>query len=346
MTEHHINVIAIVGACVPERRAYASRVAERDRAMLLSAARLAVAIDPIREAIALAPWAGSGGSVVVELPADIRATEIIGAFSSEPDDLRLTRVVCVVDASHLLTDLMRDDYVRARGSALHVARSELLVTQVEFASHIVLVNWEALSTPDLSTLMALANHLAPRARLSLQQGGDSLDGRAASIAGGATHALESGQDGAGWIALLNSEFDPHMTDPRVSGFRYTHERPLHPGRLQRVLDQRIEPGEFGTVARSAGFCRLATRPATVASWDHVGRVISFEPLGSGVSIDAELLAIGQDLAFIGIDLDRDGLGSALDEAALTDAEFEAGPDAWLALPDPFPEWATADDAHE
>ena len=337
MDADRIDIIAVTGACAPERRLQAERLSAAPRAMLLPAARLAMHPEPLREALALAPWAGPGGTAVIEFPADVRATEIIGACAAESDRLRMTHIVCVVDAGHFFTDLMRDDYVTPRGGSLMIARSELLVTQIEYASQIILVNWEALPTAQLSTLMALVHHLAPAARLRLLQ--DDADPEFPPT------AFPNGQDRAGWIAILNREFDPYMTDHRVSAFRYQHERPLHPGRLQAVLDQRVEPGEFGLVVRSAGFCRLATRPRTVASWDHVGRVISFEPIGGdAVSPGSELLAIGQDLACIGVDLDRDALTAALDDAALTDAEFAAGPDTWLQLPDPFPEWLTVDES--
>ncbi|MEJ6489445.1 GTP-binding protein [Leucobacter sp. USCH14] len=332
-----IEITAVLGACAPERRAFAERRSARTGAAMISAARLAQGSDPLLEAVALVPWTGASGAVI-ELPAETRATEVIGALDAESERMRLTHLVCVVDALHVLTDVMRDDYVSQRGGSLFVARAELLITQLEYASQIVFVNWESLATADLSALMALANHLAPKARLSLHQDGYE------PITEPLTFSRH--QDRPGWIALLNDEFDPYMTDPRVAAARYVHERPLHPGRLQTVLDERIEPGEFGFVVRSAGFCRLATRPRNIASWDHVGRVISFEPVGGdAVSAEAELLAIGQDLAFIGIDLDTAALAAALDDAALTDEEFAAGPSAWLRLLDPFPEWLTADESH-
>ena len=56
---------------------------------------------------------------------------------------------------------------------------------------------------------------------------------------------------------------------------------------------------------------------------------------------AELLALGQDLAFIGSGLDGTGLSEALDRAVLTDAELLEGPMAWLEYHDEFPEWDSA-----
>ncbi|GGF43681.1 hypothetical protein GCM10010922_19030 [Microbacterium sorbitolivorans] len=117
-------------------------------------------------------------------------------------------------------------------------------------------------------------------------------------------------------------------------------RPLHPARLGVLLDERIEPGEFGTLIRSMGFCRLATRPHAVTEWNHVGGMISFDPLGRDDALgdDEEILAVGQELGLIGIDLDVRALTRALDDPALTDEELAAGPAEWAKFADPFPAW--------
>lgn len=290
----------------------------------------------------LASSMDSASGAVIELPDEAVATELIGTIVDSDDRTRLQAIVCVVDAAHLLDDLHRDDYVPLRDAdsstaAPLIARAQLTVAQIEYASTIVLVNWEALTPPDLAIAMALVNHLSPHARLRLHRGGVwRLDP-------GEAYGAE--QDRPGWACLLNGDFDPHMTDPRVSAMRYEQIRPLHPGRLKQLLDDRIEPGELGTVVRSAGFCRLATRPNIVAQWEHVGRTISLNPITMNDQLgdDEELLALGQDLAFVGLDLDHDGIAAALDEAALSDAELAAGPAAWLTFPDPFPTWAKAAD---
>lgn len=340
-----MDVIAVVGSCGPERLRYAKRLAQLTNRAFFPASRLAGSPDPVEEAAVLASWTDPATGAVVELPDEAPATELIGAFADAEGRTRLLGLVCVVDAAHLLDDLHRDDYLPLRDAQSGIAaplaaRAQLTVTQIEYASTVVLVNWSPLSTSDLSVVMALLNHLSPRARLRLHR--DAIE----RLEPGEAYAIE--QDRPGWVCLLNGNFDSHMTDHRVSAFRYEQVRPLHPGRFKRLLDDRIEPGEFGVLVRSAGFCRLATRPQVVAQWEHVGRVISLSPLATDDRLedDEELLALGQDLAFIGIRLDRDGLVAALDEAALTDQELAAGPAAWTAFPDPFPVWATAPDRSE
>ncbi|MFV0374690.1 GTP-binding protein [Microbacterium sp.] len=337
-----VGVVAVVGTCGPERGRYATQLAELTNRSLISASLLAGSPNPAQEAAVLSSWTNPTAGAVVEVPDDVPTTELIGALSDFDDRTQLLGVVCVVDAAHLCDDLRRDDYLALRDADSGIAapleaRAHLTTWQIEFASSIVLVNWQPLAPPDLAIVMALLSHLSPHARLRLQQG--SVD----DLEPDEPYSIE--QEHPGWVCLLNGSFDPHLTDPRVSAFRYEQVRPLHPGRLAQLLDNRIDPGEFGTVVRSAGFCRLATRARIVAQWEHVGRVIALNPLALDERLDDgdELLALGQDIAFIGVDLDHARLAAALDEAALTDAEFAAGPASWAAFPDPFPVWTKAAD---
>lgn len=336
-----VDVIVVMGSCAPERLAYAGRLAQESAATLLPAARLAGSPDPATEAATLAVWAGGAGGVVVELPDRVPAPEAIGAFTDEDARTRLLGVVTVVDAAHLLEDLNGDALVSLRDddsgvASPQIARSLLHVLQIEYAATIALVNWSQLSTEALSTIMALLAALSPHARLRLEHAGTRR------VEFGAPYTAT--QDRPGWICLLNDDFDPHMSDRRVCALRYEQIRPLHPGRLWAFLEE-IAAGTFGQVVRSAGFFRLATRAGIVGEWEHAGGALALHPLMADAQLDADdkLLAIGQQLAFFGIDLDAPGLFAALDEAALTDAEFTRGAESWQTMTDPFPLWAHAND---
>ncbi|MFV0433412.1 MAG: GTP-binding protein [Leucobacter sp.] len=340
-----VDVLAVVGTCAPERELYAERLAAVTDRTLFSARRLSVSADPVDEALALVPWTDRPSGAVVEFPSDTRIVELIGAAAEPESTCALSGIVCVADAAHLIDDLRRDSYAAKRHTAPHggpgsattefVAHALLTVTQLEYASMIVLVNWQQLATPNLAALMALVGNLSPHARLRLDHG--ALEPPTQST------TYSAAQERAGWIAILNGDHDPYMTDRRVSSLHYEQVRPLHPERLERLLDDRIDAGEFGTVIRSAGFCGLASRPGIIGEWDHVGHMFSLEPLGPEADApeSSEVLAVGQDLAFIGIDMDAEALRAALDEAALTDEELAAGPEAWVAYRDPFPAWVSA-----
>ena len=334
-----VDVVAVVGVCAGERAAYAQRLATATGRMLVPARSLLVGHDPLERAEELAPWSPSAAGAVIEFPTDVSALDIIGTLAGKRSATRLIGIVCLVDATHILDDIQRDDYaVQAsplgRGDRIYTSRALLAITQMEYASTIVLVNWDALETNDLSTAIAIVNTVSPRARVRLERRTEASDLH--------LEYYDQAQTRPGWVAILNEECPPHMTDPRVRSFRYEHIRPLHPGRLEHLLDERIQPGEFGIVLRSAGFCRFATTPHITTQWDHVGQMISLTPLmpDAPSASDDEVLSFGQDLAIIGLDLNVDGLTAALDETALTDDEFAAGPMVWATFPDPFPERQT------
>lgn len=336
-----VGVIAVVGTCGPERLRYAKRLAQLTNRAFFPASLLAGSPDAAQEAAVLAAWTDPTAGAVVELPDEVPTPELIGAFTEQHERKQLIGLVCVVDAAHLLDDVNRDDYLPLRdadseAAAPMTARALLIVMQIEYASTIVLVSWEALSSDELATIMALVSHLSPVARLRLHQ--HAIEHVSA------TAPYTPCQSRPGWVSVLNDDFVPQVTDPRVSAFRYEQVRPLHPGRLMTLLDW-IADGEFGVVVRSAGFCQLASRPHVTAQWEHAGQVFSLDPLAGHDRLrdDEELLALGQDLVFIGLGLERDRLTSALDGTALTDAELTAGPTTWAGFADPFPAWHTIGD---
>ncbi|MCH8614025.1 GTP-binding protein [Arsenicicoccus dermatophilus] len=332
-----MGVIAVVGACRPERQHHTVELARRTGRALVPAAELTDHADPLHHAVRLASWADAGAGVVVEVPDVAPPTELVGTFADAEGGTRLEGLVCVVDAAHLVAELDRDDYLPPRDNdAAPLARAQLTVGQIELASTLVLVGWESLPSGELAVVRALLSHLSPLAQLHLH--------RRPSPPVATTEPYAVAQARPGWVSLLNGDFDPQQTDPGVSAFRYEQVRPLHPGRLMAVLD-RIEGGELGVLVRSIGFCRLATRPHVTAQWEHVGRMFALTPLtrDDRLADDEELLAIGQDIALVGLRLDREGLTAALDGAALTDEELAAGPLSWAALPDPFPRWEQVSD---
>lgn len=293
----------ITGVCAPERRRYAHTIS-----------RL-------------------GAPVVRELSTDVDVFHTVGV------DLDSAVVITVVDARHLLDDLtdasplieeaaLGDD----RGDV--GARARQAATLIELAHLVAVVGWTGLDTDRLSLLMALLSHLAPTAliRLSTSPEGDLLPLQ--------QHRARTApwSERPGWVRALNDEHDAYMTDPRITTFRYEQLRPFHPGRLVPALD-RIDAGDHGRLLRSAGFCRLATRPRTLARWEQVGGAMWIDPLPSD-----GLDPAGQDLCLTGLDLDIAGLRRAFDAAALTDDELEAGPDAWRRFADPLPRWSSGGSA--
>jgi G3E family GTPase len=176
--------------------------------------------------------------------------------------------------------------------------------------------------------MALVAHVAPKARLRLDRG--VVDPPAGSV-------IRAVHDHPGWTCVLNGDHDPHMTDPRVTAMRFEHVRPLHPARLVAALET-LGSGRHGVVVRSAGFVALATRPGRTGWWDQAAGSFALHALETDPD---DPLALGQDLAIIGVDLDHEAVAAALATAALTDDELAAGPEAWAGYADPLPAWTPA-----
>jgi G3E family GTPase len=299
------GIIAVAGVCTPERRRYAQRVP---------------------------------GQLVLDLATEadlLHTLERLGRSETAAENG--VQVVCVVDARHMLDDIRDASPLLTdpepgddRGDV--GARGRQAVRAIEVATAVVLVNWEELPTAELSVQMALASHLNPTAGIRLSRSPREDLAALRLRAAPASPLLER----AGWVMALNAEHDPYMTDQRVSTVRYEQLRAFHPGRLVRALD-RIEGDEAGLVLRSAGFCRLATRPG-IGRWEQVGSAMWIDPL----VVDGGEDALGQDIAFTGLDLHETVLRRILDRAALTDEELAAGPRAWRRFADPLPAWPSWD----
>jgi G3E family GTPase len=323
------TTIVTMGVCGPERQAYAERTA-----VGLGSPLHLLRYRDLRTAHALPhPSPRTDDErVVVDLGTDVDLLHAIAARGGVT-----VEAVCVVDARHMIGDLLDEAPLVAspvpgdpRGDVGARARQAALA--LEIATRIVWVNWEQVPTAALAVQMALASHLNPGATLRLTR-----DPRAdLSVDNPRAHESEV-LERAGWVRALNDEHDPYMRDHRVSTLRYDQVRPFHPARLQSALD-RLDDGAAGRLVRSAGFCRIASRPGILARWEHVGSAMWLEPIGT----DDGRMGLGQEIAFTGLDLSAPRLRHLLDTATLTDAELAAGPDAWTALDDPLPAWPTVD----
>ncbi|KTS07136.1 GTP-binding protein [Microbacterium testaceum] len=317
------RTIAIMGVCAPERRSYAERtaIALARPLHLLRFADLRAA-----HALPLPRPRTDDERVVVDMAADIDLIHSITARGGAE-----VEAVCVVDARHMIGDLLDDTALVASAAPGDTrgdvgARARQAALALELATRIVWINWEQVPTPALAVQMALASHLNPGAVVRLTR--DPLN----DLASEASHEGEI-LERAGWVHALNDEHDPYMRDNRVMTLRYEHVRPFHPARLSAALD-RLDDGAAGRLVRSAGFCRLASRPGILARWEHVGSAMWIEPIGA----DDGRMGLGQEIAFTGLDLSAPRLAHILDDAALTDAELAAGPAAWTSFDDPLPAW--------
>ncbi|MBO4206482.1 GTP-binding protein [Micromonospora echinofusca] len=293
-------------------------------------------------------------------PMPVAATFAFGVEDGQVlDDLaRLDTTVTVVDAAGLLAQLRAGESLEQRGLAAYAdddrTIADLLVDQIEFADVIVVNKTDLVDADDLSRVEALVTRLNPAARQVRATHGQVAP---AEILHTGRFDLERAETAPGWVAELNGQHVPETEEYGISSIVVRDHRPYHPQRLWDLLTEGLD--RFGVV-RSKGFLWLASRPDVQALWSQAGPSARCDPAGIPVVVSgewpddpderAELTArwhpvFGdrqQELVFIGVDLDADGLRTALDRCLLGPAEIAAGVDTWQTLPDPFPEWDLGD----
>ncbi|MFF9641197.1 GTP-binding protein [Kitasatospora aureofaciens] len=270
------------------------------------------------------------------------------------DVARLDTMVTVVDAANFLPELRGGDELTARGLDQYEdderTVSDLLMDQVEFADVLVLNKTDLVTAEEADRLAAALSRLNPAARIVRATAGRVPP---AELLGTGLFDLTKAQEAPGWVAELNGDHVPETEEYGISSLVFRAERPFHPGRLWELVSRRLDAGEFGTVLRSKGFFWLASRPAVTGLWSQAGSVARFEPSGmrstmtgpTGLAdataltgLGGEQAQSGQELVFIGTGLRKDDLRAALTRCLLDGAEHAAGPHAWTAFEDPFPQW--------
>ncbi|GAA4932178.1 GTP-binding protein [Streptomyces coeruleoprunus] len=249
---------------------------------------------------------------------------------------RLDTMVTVVDAVNFLAELEAGDGLEERGIAPYDdderTVSDLLMDQVEFADVIVVNKTDLVDAADTARLTAALSRLNPAARVITARHGRV---RPADVLGTGLFDLERAQQAPGWVRELNGDHVPETEEYGISSMVFRAPgRAFHPERLWRFVTEGLDSGAYGRVLRSKGFFRLAGRDGVTGLWSQAGAVARFEPSGM-----ADEPGQGQELVFIGTDLNPTALRHALEACLLSPGE--TGP--WH---DPFPLWhvhTTSDD---
>ena len=260
---------------------------------------------------------------------------------------QLDTMVTVVDAASFRRDLEEAEELSDRGLAAEEGDdrtiSDLLIDQVEFADVIVLNKTDLVSSQELGSLRELLARINPGAHLVESRFG-AVD--PALVLGTGRFDFERAAQAPGWLQTLRGAEVPETEEYGIGSFLYTAERPFHPERLWRLLEQGW-PG----VVRAKGFFWIASRPERVLHLSQAGGLCRIEPAGGwwteedlageeigGVDVPLEVDEgeRRQELVFIGTGMDQAGIIAALDRALLSDAELLQGTRAWKAWPDPFP----------
>ncbi|MES3676863.1 zinc metallochaperone GTPase ZigA [Halomonas elongata] len=277
------------------------------------------------------------------------------------DVARLDTLVTVVDGVNFLEQYRRAESLEEAGQSLgeddERNLADLLVDQVEFCDVLLISKVDLLEAEQLVELKGVLRALNPQAELiAMRHGEVPLD----KVLDTGLFSFERASQAPGWLKEMRGEHQPETEEYGVSSFVYRARRPFHP---QRFYDQLHEQGFGDRLLRSKGFFWLASRPRHAGQWNQAGGIAHYglagmfwkaipeehwpdEPAFRQRILEKWQEPFGdmrQELVFIGQNMDEAGIRRALDDCLLDDEQLQAGLDAWLALPDPFPSWNIFDE---
>nr|WP_232013757.1 GTP-binding protein [Glycomyces terrestris] len=242
------------------------------------------------------------------------------------DLTELDTMATVVDAANVLIELERGDDLVSRGLDAYEdddrTVADLLIDQIEFADVIVLNKTDLVAPADADRIEAVLRRLNPEARLVRSSHGE-VDVR--RVLGTGLFDLDRAQEAPGWAKEINGEHVPETEEYGISSLLFRDPAGFHPERLWKLVSE-LDSGRFGNVLRSKGFFWLATRPAVTGLWSQAGAVARFDPFAAR---DEEQ---GQELVFIGADLNHAELERALRDCLVRSGEDQA------PMVDPFEPW--------
>ncbi|WP_160285538.1 zinc metallochaperone GTPase ZigA [Pseudomonas knackmussii] len=272
------------------------------------------------------------------------------------DLARLDTMVTVVDGLNFLRDYQDADSLASRGESLgeedQRSIADLLIEQVEFADVILVSKIDLISTDEREELLAILRRLNPEADIQpMLMGQVPLEW----ILDTGRFDFERAAQAPGWLKELRGEHVPETEEYGIASSAYRARRPFHP---QRFHDFLARTWDNGRLLRSKGFFWLASRYREAGSWSQAGGLMRHGLAGrwwrfvpqSRWPEDTQALQqvlrhwqadtgdCRQELVFIGQGIDFARLHAELDACLLDDAEFAAGPRAWVRLADPFEAW--------
>jgi G3E family GTPase len=272
------------------------------------------------------------------------------------DVARLDTMVTVVDAVNFLKDYDQAKSLQDTGESLgdedERSVADLLVDQVEFADVILISKTDVASQAETERLTAILKSLNTHCEIiPIAQGRVNID----AVLDTNLFDFERAQQAPGWLKEMRGEHVPETEEYGIGSFSYDARRPFNP---QKFYDFLHDIQKYGKLLRSKGFFWLATRPQFAGQWSQAGGMARHGFAGlfwKAVpkdrwpedkdyldSIEKQWVEpfgdMRQELVFIGQNLDKEAMTSALNECLLDEEEILQGKEYWLALQDPFPAW--------
>jgi len=272
------------------------------------------------------------------------------------DVARLDTMVTVVDAVNFLKDYDQAKSLQETGESLgdedERSVADLLVDQVEFADVILISKTDVASKTETERLTAILKSLNTHCEIiPIAQGKVNID----AVLDTKLFDFERAQQAPGWLKEMRGEHVPETEEYGIGSFSYDARRPFNP---QKFYDFLHDIQKYGKLLRSKGFFWLATRPRFAGQWSQAGGMARHGFAGlfwKAVpkdrwpededyldSIEKQWVEpfgdMRQELVFIGQNLDKEAMTSALNACLLDEEEVLQGKEYWGTLQDPFPAW--------
>lgn len=270
------------------------------------------------------------------------------------DVARLDTMVTVLDAKHFLKDYKESKSLKSRKLQLDKSDNrtitDLLIEQVEFANVILINKSDLVTKSELKKLVHIVEALNPqakivtscRANIPLQE-----------ILHTGLFDLEKAKDSPGWMAVLRGDEKSEIMEFGISSFVFRSRKPLHPERFMNFLKKHGKK-----FLRAKGLFWVATRPDFIGLYSQAGSIATIDCAGVWYAsspkkdwpTDQEELALiekdwdplygdrGNEIVFIGQEIDKQLYLKLLNDCLLTESEDQRGVPFWKTFKDTLPKW--------
>lgn len=257
----------------------------------------------------------------------VEAVEHGGAGGGDAGQVvRTDTVTTVVDAVLLRELLSGDDLPADRGLAAAAddrrSVAEVMTAQIEYADVVAVAGVHRVDDETASVVRDLVHNLSPQAEVVDLDALGGVDAARVMSTGRFDHASACARTEPGVLPALPLQ-------PRhgaVPAMVWSAHRPLHPGRLQRVLGALVDQA-----VRTRGRIWLVDRPGQRVAWESAGRSIRIGDVGDWRGPRS------CQLALTGPGLDPKVVRGLLDGCLVTEHELAHAAGNRNAFPDPFAE---------
>ena len=270
------------------------------------------------------------------------------------DLARLDTMVTVIDSKNFLNDYQTFKSLKSQKLEADVdddrTITDLLIDQIEFADILLLNKTDLISPDQKATLKAILKSLNSNAII--------LESTMAqvpiqSVLNTRLFNFEKAKQAPGWMAVLRGQEHSETEEYGIGSVVFRARKPFHPERLWKLLYD-----EGKNFLRVKGLFWVATRPNLIGVWSQAGQVATFECAGRWYAASPQeewpkhpeaLEALksswhavygdrGQELVFIGQNLDKVELQKNLESCLVTEKEDVGGVPLWKGFKDPLPKW--------